>query len=157
NNFASRVPLQDMTVGARLLRHLPPYLRRRIGVDEARATMASRLKSRNDDFLSLVRGAIYENPETPYQQLLKLAGCEYGDLERLVRKDGVEGALSHLYRSGVYLTIDEYKGRRPTIRGSATLSVEPSQLRNPFAAAHLPFGTSGSRGARTAVNFDLAW
>src|SRR6266516_2181904 len=128
--LASRIPLQDAAIGLRLLRNLPPFLRRRISVDEARSTMKTRLERRETDFLALVRGAIFENPETPYQQLLRIAGCEFGDLERLVAQDGVEGALRSLYRSGVYLTIDEYKGRRPTVRGSATLAVEPTQLRN---------------------------
>ena len=40
--------------------------------------------------------------------------------ERLVTREGMEGALKRLYGDGVYLTGPEYKGRRPVIRGSTT-------------------------------------
>jgi hypothetical protein len=89
--------------------------------------------------------------------LLGLAGCEYGDLQRLVRQEGIEDALAALYRQGVFLTIDEFKGRRPAVRGSARLELEPGQLRNRRLAAHVAARSSGSRSAGTVVTFDLAF
>ena len=47
-------------------------------------------------------------------------------------------------------------GRRPVVRGSATLQVDPTQLRNPGAAAHLLGQSSGSRGPQTVAPVDLA-
>jgi hypothetical protein len=47
-----------------------------------------------------------------------------------VKQEGVEGALRILYRHGVYLTVDEFKGRRPATRGNATVAVNPDLLRN---------------------------
>jgi hypothetical protein len=93
----------------------------------------------------------------PYRQLLRLAGCEHGDLERLVRQEGLEGALSGLYRAGVYLTVDEQKGRRPAQRGSRVVHVDPPLLRNPRLATDIAAATSGSRGPRTPVSIDLAF
>jgi hypothetical protein len=116
-----------------------------------------RLERRDADFLELVRGAIYGAEQNPYHQLLGLAGCEYGDLERLVQREGLEGTLSRLFRHGVYLTTDELKGRRPAIRGSGVVHVDPRRLRNPWLAPHLEGATSGSRGARTPVAIDLAF
>jgi hypothetical protein len=92
---------------------------------------------------------------SPYRELLQNVGCEYGDLERLIGHDGIEGALRALYRLGVYLTVDEYKGRRPVIRGSRTIVVNPNLLRNPLASSHVPGRSSGSRSAGTVVAFDL--
>jgi hypothetical protein len=46
-----------------------------------------------------------------------------------VKQEGVEGALRILYRHGVYLTVDEFKGRRPATRGNATVAVNPDLLR----------------------------
>ena len=86
-----------------------------------------------------------------------MAGCEYGDLERLVSQNGVEGTLRILYRRGVYLTVDEFKGRRPAKRGSATIPITPERLRNPLTTVHVLARSSGSRSAGTPVSFDLAF
>ena len=155
--LGARIPLEDVAVGARFLWSLPGFLRRPVTLDEARATLRRRLERREADFLGLARRAVYEHAASPYRALLRLAGCEYGDLERLVGREGVEGALRLLYRHGVYLTVDEFKGRRPTIRGNARIAVSPSRLRNPRLTVHVPARTSGSRGARTPVPIDLAF
>src|SRR6266508_1505027 len=95
---SSAIPIEDIAIGARLLWDLPGYLRHPISPEEALATVRRRLERREADFLDLARGAIYANPSSPYHDLLGLAGCEYGDLERLVGRDGVEGALRALFR-----------------------------------------------------------
>ena len=92
----SAIPLGDVVVGARFLWSLPGFLRNPIGVEQARAILRRRLERREPDFLALLRRVVYQHAASPYRQLLKLAGCEYGDLERLVRQEGVEGALSAL-------------------------------------------------------------
>jgi hypothetical protein len=78
-------------------------------------------------------------------------------LVRLVEREGIEGALAELFRRGVYLTVDEHKGRRPVRRGGVTVEVSPSLLRNPLVSTHLWGYTSGSRGARTPIPIDFAW
>ena len=60
----------------------------------------------------------------------------------------MEGVLEALYRQGVYLTVDELKGRRPVIRGATTIPLDPVALRNPLTAGPLHARTSGSGGAR---------
>ena len=149
--------VEDMLLGARFFWTLPSLLRHRISLEEAQTTLRRRLEHREADFLTLAKRVIYENPGSPYRQLLTLAGCEYGDLERLVRQDGVEGALRTLLRQGVYLTVDEFKGRRAVVRGSATMAVDPGRLRNPWSGLHVPAQSSGSRSARTAVLLDLVF
>ena len=113
----SLISFQDMVAGARLLWKLPSFLRHPVTLEEARTTLRRRLENREADFLSLVKRAIYQNPGSPYRQLLDHAGCEYGDLEKLVRHNGLEGTLRILLRQGVYLMIDEFKGRRAVVRG----------------------------------------
>jgi hypothetical protein len=137
--------LDDALMGGRFLRQLPSFLHHPVTLEEARATLRRRLENREADFLTLVKRAIYEHPPSPYRALLQFAGCEYGDLDRLVRHEGVEGALRALCDKGVYLTIDEFKGRREVVRGTLTLPMDPLQLRNPLAAQHLPVQSSGSR------------
>lgn len=48
--------------------------------------------------------------------LLTWAGVEWGDVEAMVTKDGVESTLDSLCRAGVYVTIEEFKGKRPIRR-----------------------------------------
>ncbi|MBM2836780.1 MAG: hypothetical protein HW409_969, partial [candidate division NC10 bacterium] len=116
----SLFPLEDAIIGARFLWRLPSFLRHPISAEQAKVTLRRRLEEREGNFMALARQAIYSHAASPYRQLLTLAGCEYGDLERLVGQEGVEGALRALYRQGVYLTVDEFKGRRPVVRGNAT-------------------------------------
>ena len=110
--------LEDVVAGARFLWRLPSFLRRSVSAEDARAILRDRLQRRETDFLALVKHAVFEDRGSPYRRLLGWAGCEYGDIERLVRQRGVEGALSVLFQAGVYLTADELKGRRPVVRGT---------------------------------------
>jgi hypothetical protein len=151
------IRLGEALEGARLLASLPRFLRRPITVDEARRTLRHRLEHRADSFLELVRDAIFARPSSVYRRLLAFAGCEYGDLARLVRREGVEVTLATLVQQGVYLTVDEFKGRRPIVRGPATIAARPDDVRDPTAATHLSVHTGGSRGAATTVPIDLAY
>jgi len=148
------VSREDLVSGARLLWSLPALLRHPITPGEARALLRERLARREDDFLDLVHRAVFQNASSPYRQLLQHAGCEAGDLDRLVRQEGVEGALHRLYELGVYLTVDELKGRRPARRGSSSITVNPVLIRNPSARLHLTAHTGGSRGPQTPVPLD---
>jgi hypothetical protein len=149
--------LDDLAMGARFAWRLPFHLRRRLTVEEARATVDRRLARRDAAFLALVRRAVYDHPPSPYRALLAGAGCEYGDVARLVHADGVEGALGVLLRAGVYLTVDEFKGRRPVTRGGTVLDVDPGRCRNPLSESHVLSRTSGSRGPGTPVPIDLGF
>ena len=93
----SLTSLADVTIGARFLRRLPAFLRHQISPDHARATLLHRLERREADFLTIARRAVYEQPGSPYLQLLQLAGCEYGDLERLAPRTTASGKILHLH------------------------------------------------------------
>jgi hypothetical protein len=137
----------ELVVGLRFLARLPRFLRRPVALAEARALLAARLARREADFLALVRCAVYERGLDPYRALLRHAGCEYGDLEWLVRADGLEAALRRLLEAGVYLTLDELKGRRPVVRGGRTFSARPADLWHPGAGARLLVRSGGTTGA----------
>ncbi len=157
NLAEARALLQEGFLGARLVWKLASYLRKTIPPDEARAILRRRLERRGADFLDLVGKCIYNHQENPYQKLLKNAGCEYGDLRQLVRREGVESALKVLFRQGVYLTSKEFRGDCETVRGSTRFIVNSRQLRNPLAKQHLPIRSSGSRshGTRVARGLDF--
>jgi hypothetical protein len=143
--------------GAALLVRLPRFVNRRFTIDEARAIQAQRLRHREARFLEFMRRAVYATPGHPVRQLLDHAGCAYGDLEALVNGDGLEAALGTLLRRGVYVTVDEFKGRRPAVRGSTSIAIDPERMRNPLAAFHIRTRSGGSRSAGTPVPIDLAF
>ena len=106
--------------GCTLLARVPAFLRRPIRPSDAREIVQRRLVRRDADFLVLVRREVFGLAREPYRALLRYAGCKLGDLERLRRPDGVEGVLGALARHGVYVTLDEFKGRAhsPAVTGS---------------------------------------
>lgn len=137
-----------------LVRALRDLVGTRVDSSTARAVIAARRASRAADFLATMRRGIYGNPGSPYERLLRAVGCEHGDLEALVARNGVEGALEHLYRMGVYLRGDELKGRVPLVRGSTRLDINPEALINPCRGPGVRMETSGGTGtpARIGVN-----
>jgi hypothetical protein len=157
DRVAVRPSLEEFLVGARLLSRLPGFARRSIGSAEALRELNRRRARRETDFLGLLRSAVYDHSGSPYLSLLQHAGCEYGDLEGLVRDEGIEGALRLLAARGVYLTVEELKGRRPIVRGSTTIVMSPSALRRPGGVFQVPVGSAGSRGAGSQLFHDLAF
>jgi hypothetical protein len=147
--------IEEIRAAFTLLRQLPPLLRNPLSYEEAVATHQNLRAHREENFLTLVRHAVYAQAGCPYRWLLELAGCEYGDLEQLVRLEGLEGALAELFHQGVYLTVDELKGHVPVVRGSASLHVEPRQLRNPALVPQIMGHSSASRGSGSVVALDL--
>ena len=133
---AHRAPVTtvaDLVAGLRVLARLPRLVRTPLSAADAKTALGERLARREADFLSLVRRGVYENPASPFRTLLAHAGCEPGDLARLVRADGIEGALRTLLRAGVYVTGDELKGVHPIVRGSLRHAATPVAFRNPSA------------------------
>ncbi len=97
----------DVQAAARLGRDLPAYLRHPTPRAEAECRIRYLLATREQRFLRLVQRAIYARPDSPYRALLAAAGCEFGDMQALVSRDGLEGALMTLAQRGVYLTHSE--------------------------------------------------
>jgi hypothetical protein len=85
--------LEDAVLGGRFLLWLPAFLRSPINRTDAEAILRRRLATRESDFLALAKHAVYSGRASPYRKLLDHAGCQYADLERLVRREGLEGAL----------------------------------------------------------------
>jgi hypothetical protein len=145
---APAIGADDIRLGIRFVRRLPQFLRKPLTADQARATIQRRLADRAMDFLSMAREFVYPNQQSPYRKLLECAGCEYGDLVHLVQSEGLEASLRALFRQGVFVSVDEFKGHRPIIRGRVTIEVDQNQLRNPRSEFHFPARTGGAAGRR---------
>jgi hypothetical protein len=148
---------RDLGGLARLARDLGPFLRRPIDLASARAHIAARLADREARFLAGARAAIYAHPRSPYLRLLRAAGCEYGDLERLVAERGLDRALAQLAADGVYVTFDEFKGRREAARGSQRFAFSEADFDRPGLTPHFEVRSGGTRGPATAVKMHLGF
>jgi len=145
----------DVRSGVRFAAGLPAFLRRPWKPEEARAALRRRFEKREDNFLGLLRACATRGSRNPYRALLRRAGCEYGDLVALAAHEGVESALKVLFRNGVYLTVEEFKGRRPVVRGDLSLEAAPGDFSNHRRRVHLTLRSGGSRSSGTPVSFDL--
>jgi hypothetical protein len=83
------------------------------------------------------------------------AGIEFEDLARSVRQDGIEPTLEKLHDKGVYVTLEEFKGRRAIERGGMRRPAHPKDFDNPLLSRHFEARTGGSRGVGTRVLVDL--
>lgn len=148
--------LAAMVEGLSFFGRLPLYLLRRLAEQEPSRLVRTRNEERSEAFLDRVREDVFAHPGGVFAALTKHAGCEYGDVQRAVQKDGLEATLTTLFRAGVYLTVDEFKGRQPVRRGSSLeLEAGPERTRSPRAGIHLRGSSGGSRSSGTPVLFDL--
>ena len=106
-------------------------------------------------YLQLLERGIYANSRSPYRRLLEHAGYKFEDVQALVRDQGLEGALSHLHDKGIYVTLDEFKGRAPIRRPGLEFSVSAFDFDNPLLTSHLAGSSGASRGSGTRVPIDL--
>lgn len=135
---------------------LPRFLRRPLEPESVRGIVTQRLARRADSFLDILRHTVYAHSHSPYQHLLRMAGCEYGDVKRMVEADGLEATLGRLARAGVWLSFDEFKGRHRIIRGSWSLDVEPTQFDSPLSRGHIVARSGGGARPGTRTVYDLA-
>ena len=131
------------------------FLSATLDLEEAKQIVTRQLAGREAAFLSVLELGVYGNPSSPYRRLLLHAGFEFEDVKSLVGDLGLEAALSRLYEAGVYVTLDEFKGRAPIRRPGLEFSVSDRDFDNPLLTAHYAGQTSGSRGGGTRVPFDF--
>jgi hypothetical protein len=146
----------DLKMYGRFAVGLRKYLSHRLSYDEAAAIVRERMERREENFLRMLERAIFGYPRSPYLQLLKLAGCELGDIRLMVRDQGLEYTLRTLREEGVYVSFEEFKGRAPIARHGKVLAVRASDFDNPYLSRHYYTQSGGSTGAGTRVSTDLA-
>ena len=129
----------------RLAAALPKFFRDRITLQQAEERTKRLLDRRAEIFLEVVRSEIYGRMRSPYLPLLRDAGCEFSDLETSINRHGLEDTLAKLAGAGVYLTSDEYKGKKEVMRGRLSFRVSPSDFERREVSAGITTESSGSR------------
>ncbi len=148
--------LTELYGTARFVAGLPGFLRKRPAEEAVRATLRRDLQDRSENFLSMLERAVFPFPERPYARLFAHAGLELGDVRRLVAAEGLEGALTVLHGAGIFLSLDEFKGRRPIRRGSLEITTGARDFDNPLGRPGITATSGGSRSEGTRLNVDLA-
>ncbi|HEX9443937.1 MAG TPA: hypothetical protein VGA73_07445, partial [Candidatus Binatia bacterium] len=137
---------QNLSGIYRLARDLPDFFRGRITLEWAREEIRRALDRREANFLQMARARIYDNPRNPYLTLLNIAGCEFSDLRAGVQRLGLEKTLERLAAQGVYLTPDEFKGKKDVVRGGRSFRLSRGELARADAAPGIASQSSGSTG-----------
>lgn len=147
--------IPDIIKYARLVSELRDFARTPITLEQSRQIISNRLQNREINFLSLVQKSVFQNHKSPYLKLLKSAGCEFPDIESMVKKEGIESTLQKLLAKGVYLSWEEFKGKCQTIRGSEEFNFSEKDFDNPYLPGFYQVRSSRSRSAGTRTTFDL--
>jgi hypothetical protein len=147
--------LGDVKDFTRYAAGLRSYLRETLSSEECRRQVAESLSARQDALLVILDQAVYNRPRSPYRALLQHAGIELGDVAGLLRESGVEAALKRLHDEGVYVSLDEFKGRRPIERPGLRLETRSEDFDSPLIGAAFVGSTGGSTGPRRRVLVDF--
>jgi hypothetical protein len=147
----------DVLMVARLTRDFRSFYGEPITGERAGEIVKRQLQTRDERFLDILGQMIYRHPRSPYLQLLQAAGCEFGDVRALVTSEGLEGALSRLCDAGVYVTFDEFKGRKEVLRGSRRFTVTEADFDTPALSPHIEVRSGGTRGPGTLLKLELAF
>jgi hypothetical protein len=149
--------LGDVIKYSRLAFELRGFLKTPISLEQSKLVISQRLQDREKNFLNLSQKGIYNNSHSPYLPLLENAGCLYGDLEHMVSRDGLESTLQKLLKDGVYLSWEEFKGKREIVRGNKHFQFQEEDFDNPYLPNYYQVRSSGSRSKGTRTSFDLTY
>src|SRR5574341_988450 len=118
----------DLKGMCNLAKAVRPFFQERVTLQQAKQEINQGFDQREERFLELVRSQIFERPTSPYLKLLRIAGCDFSDLQTQVRRRGVEETLKQLAEEGVYFTSEEFKGKKAVVRGSHSFRIQPGSF-----------------------------
>lgn len=136
---------------------LREFFREPVTLEKAKEEIQRALETREQRFLDLVRTQVYDREASPYLKLFRMAGCDFADLQTYICRHGLEKTLEKLAQEGVYLTQDEFKGKKEVVRGTLSFTVSRKDLQLQDADRGLILTqSSGTRGEpqRYALSLD---
>lgn len=147
--------LGEIKVWGQFLSGLRKFLQDTISLEDAISIVRERFEAREANFLSWVEQGIFGYSRSPYLPMLKLAGCEMGDIQNMVQDSGLEKTLLALREAGVHVSFEEYKGREPIVRNGQVIPVEVGDFDNPFVHHYYQGESGGTTGPATRILIDL--
>ncbi len=147
---------EDVRKFCRLAARLGRFIENPLPPEQCLHAVKDSIRQREKEFLLLLQKAVYGFPKSPYLPLLRWAGVEFADVERMVLAEGVESAMARLYDAGVHISIEQAKGREPVSRPGLHYATRSEDFDNPLLSNDIDVQSGGSAGSprRTAVNLD---
>ena len=146
----------EIGLSLRFLRDYPRFLQTPLTPNECRRRINTKIASREASFLEIIDRAVFRRPDSPYHRLMQSAGIEPQRIKEWVDRLGIEGTLATLYNAGVYLSLDEFKGRKPILRRGIKITAQPRDFDNPLTTNHFVCQTGGSRSSGKRIYLDLS-
>lgn len=148
--------LNDVRTVLRFASGLRDFVRTPVTYESSLAYLREQRARREQNFLDTLRLAVFAFPERPYAKLLRWAGITYADAEQMVLRDGVDATLRRWLQAGVYVTLAEFKGKRPLERNGLHIEVTSDDFDSPILNPAFEATSSGSSGKARRVVVDLA-
>jgi hypothetical protein len=145
----------DVLTGLRFLWALRRYMRETLTLEQAEEQLRAQVRERERTFMRTMQQGVFGYAASPYRRLMEHFGISYQDVAAWVHAGGVEGALGTLHDAGVYITLDQFKGRMPIERPGLTLHVTSADFDNPVLGDHFGAQSGGSGGAPRRIRVDL--
>jgi hypothetical protein len=131
------------------------YGREPLTLPRARQQVSDKLAHREAALAALIERQAYGPEPGPYRALLDAAGWTKAAVLARLGQIGVDDTLRELADSGVYITLEEFKGRRPVVRGSRQFVFAESDFDNRYLAYSVEVRSGGTRSAGTSVPITL--
>ncbi len=147
--------MDELRTGGRFLGGLRPFLKCPLDLADARRRLERQLAAREQTFARILELGVFDNPVSPYRRLFEWAGIGSGDVSAMLGSDGLDATLEKLYEAGVYLTLEEFKGRRPITRSGLVWPVRAEDFDNPLMTRHYEARTGGSTSTPRRILIDL--
>jgi hypothetical protein len=124
-------------------------------LEEAVRTVKDRLANREKSFLETIRSTVYEHRDSPYLRLLSRAGWSFDRLSAFAGDRGIEECLTALKSDGVYMHIEEFKGKKETVRGTDVYRFSEKDFNNPRHNLGYQTQSGGSRSAGSRMTVPM--
>ncbi|MGD0438174.1 MAG: hypothetical protein ABSB86_17060 [Bryobacteraceae bacterium] len=146
--------LSEVWKYSRMLRAIVQHLRSPLEPDPE-GIIRKQMEDRADNFLAHAT-TVMSMPEHPYAVMFRLAGCSYADLESSVRRDGIETTLQKLLDEGVFLTHEEFRGKKEIVRSGRRIPALASMWNNPASKGGYVQSSSGTSGRPVTTFYSVA-
>lgn len=144
-----------LTAYINFLARLRAFVWNPVTLEEAQQAIIAQRRTRENNFLSLLNTNVFGNPGSPYKVLFKWAGLGFEDVEKMIAEQGLDNTLEMLYEAGVYVTFEEFKGRKPIRRGGREFKPEDSDFDSLNLDSVIDGSSGGSTGRATRSKMDL--
>lgn len=133
---------------------LPGVLKAPYSSAQAEIDLRQGIEDRTRHFLELCDSEVFSKPEGVFGRLFSRAGISRDQIDSMATQQGPENALLELAEKGVFLDIDEFKGRKPVIRPGLRMTIDASSL-DRVRGPSIQFVSSGSSGKSLRTPIDV--